>query len=146
MILAAQLYHKDPATKFLVTGQRIESMNSSGVDPADTSWDILTRLGVPESSIERIGGKNTSEEMQNLGARFKDSSLRIGSADIRLASATSDPFGGSQRTEDGSASRRFSIIAARANSDDSVSVSKPSFPTARPLAVRGHLPRNTSAC
>lgn len=78
MILAAQLYHKDPATKFLVTGQRIESMNSSGVDPADTSLDILTRLGVPESSIERIGGKNTSEEMRNLGARFKDSSLRIG--------------------------------------------------------------------
>lgn len=78
MILAAQLYHKDPATKFLVTGQRIESMNSSGVDPADTSLDILTRLGVPESSIERIGGKNTSEEMQNLGARFKNSSLRIG--------------------------------------------------------------------
>jgi len=78
LILAAQLYHKDPATKFIVTGQRIESMNSSGVDPADTSLDILTRLGVPESSIERIGGKNTSEEMQNLGARFKDSSLRIG--------------------------------------------------------------------
>jgi uncharacterized SAM-binding protein YcdF (DUF218 family) len=78
MILAAQLYHKDPATKFIVTGQRIESMNSSGVDPADTSLDILTRLGVPESSIERIGGKNTSEEMQNLGARFKNSSLRIG--------------------------------------------------------------------
>ncbi len=78
MILAAQLYHKDPATKFIVTGQRIESMSSSGVDPADTSLDILTRLGVPESSIERIGGKNTSEEMQNLGARFKDSSLRIG--------------------------------------------------------------------
>lgn len=78
LILAAQLYHKDPATKFIVTGQRIESMSSSGVDPADTSLDILTRLGVPESSIERIGGKNTSEEMQNLGARFKDSSLRIG--------------------------------------------------------------------
>jgi uncharacterized SAM-binding protein YcdF (DUF218 family) len=78
LILAAQLYHKDPATKFIVTGQRIESMNSSGVDPADTSLDILTRLGVPKSSIERIGGKNTSEEMQNLGARFKDSSLRIG--------------------------------------------------------------------
>lgn len=78
LILAAQLYHNDPATKFIVTGQRIESMNSSGVDPAETSLDILTRLGVPESSIERIGGKNTSEEMQNLGARFKDSSLRIG--------------------------------------------------------------------
>lgn len=78
LILAGQLYHKDPATKFLVTGQRIESMNSSGVDPADISLDILTRLGVPESSIERVGGKNTSEEMQNLRARFKDSSLRIG--------------------------------------------------------------------
>jgi uncharacterized SAM-binding protein YcdF (DUF218 family) len=78
MILAAQLYHRHPATKFICTGQRIESMNSTGVDPAETSRDILVRLGVPESSIEMTGGKNTSEEMLNLGKRFNGSSQRIG--------------------------------------------------------------------
>lgn len=78
MILAAQLFHQHPETRFLCTGQRIESMNSSGEDPADTSRDILMRLGVPDSSIERIGGKTTSEEMQNLGRRFSDTSETIG--------------------------------------------------------------------
>lgn len=78
MILAAQLYHRQPSTRFICTGQRIQSMNPSGVDPADTSRDILIRLGVPESSIEISGGKNTSEEMTNLGKRFGNSGTRIG--------------------------------------------------------------------
>lgn len=78
MILAAQLYHQYPSTKFICTGQRIASMNSTGVDPADTSRDILVRLGVPEESIELIGGKNTSEEMLNLGKRFRNSGSSIG--------------------------------------------------------------------
>lgn len=78
MILAAQLYHRHPATRFLCTGQRIQSMNSSGADPAETSRDILVRLGVPESSIELVGGKNTFEEMQHLGQKFADSSVKIG--------------------------------------------------------------------
>ena len=78
MILAAQLYHQHPTTKFICTGQRIESMSASGVDPAETSRDILVRLGVPDASIELSGGKNTSEEMLNLGKRFNGSSERIG--------------------------------------------------------------------
>ncbi len=78
MILAAQLYHRNPATRFICTGQRIESMNASGVDPAETSREILIQLGVPNSSIELSGGKNTSEEMLNLGRRFRDSEEEIG--------------------------------------------------------------------
>lgn len=78
LILAAQLYHCHKEAKLICTGQRIESMNSTGVDPADASRDILTRLGVPADSIELLGGKNTSEEMQNLGKRFGGSEARIG--------------------------------------------------------------------
>jgi uncharacterized SAM-binding protein YcdF (DUF218 family) len=78
MILAAQLYHAHNDTRFLCTGQRIESMNSSGVDPAETSRDVLMKLGVPDSSIEMVGGRNTSEEMQNLAKRFGTTSTRIG--------------------------------------------------------------------
>jgi uncharacterized SAM-binding protein YcdF (DUF218 family) len=78
MILAAQLYHAQLSKKFICTGQRIASMNSTGADPADTSRDILMRLGVPDSAIEMSGGKNTSEEMLNLGKRFENSNERIG--------------------------------------------------------------------
>lgn len=78
LILAAQLYHQKIAKRIICTGQRIASMNSSSVDPADSSREILMKLGVPESAIETVGGRNTSEEMQNLGSRFKDSSERIG--------------------------------------------------------------------
>lgn len=78
MILAAQLYHMHPATKFICTGQRIASMDASGVDPAETTRDILVRLGVPDANIEMLGGQNTSEEMKALGVRFKDGSVRVG--------------------------------------------------------------------
>jgi uncharacterized SAM-binding protein YcdF (DUF218 family) len=78
LILAAQLYHQHPSTKFICTGQRIVSMNATGIDPADTSRDILVRLGVPASSIEISGGRNTSEEMQHLAKRFEASHQTIG--------------------------------------------------------------------
>ena len=78
LILAAQLYHQKIAKKLICTGQRIASMDASSVDPADSSREILMKLGVPDSAIETAGGRNTSEEMQNLGSRFKDSKERIG--------------------------------------------------------------------
>jgi len=78
LILAAQLYHQKTAKRLICTGQRIASMNASNVDPADSSREILMKLGVPESAIETVGGRNTSGEMQNLGSRFKDSKERIG--------------------------------------------------------------------
>lgn len=70
LILAAQLYHQNHATRFICTGQRIQSMDTTGVDPGQASRDLLLRLGVPAESIELLGGKNTAEEMKTLGARF----------------------------------------------------------------------------
>ena len=78
MILAAQLYHQKIAGKFICTGQRIATMNSSGVDPAEASRDILLKLGVPEAAIEISEGRNTSEEMLSLSRRFQDPQPRIG--------------------------------------------------------------------
>ena len=78
LILAAQLYHQKIAKRFICTGQRIESMNATGVDPAESSRDILLKLGVPDSAIELAGGRNTSEEMQGLSKRFQNSKSRIG--------------------------------------------------------------------
>jgi uncharacterized SAM-binding protein YcdF (DUF218 family) len=78
MILAAQLYHQSPETRFLCTGQRIESMTSSAANPAEVSRDVLLRLGVPDSSIELVGGRNTSEEMKHLAERFAESQQTIG--------------------------------------------------------------------
>jgi len=78
LILAAQLYHQKITSKFICTGQRIASMDSTGADPAETSRDILLKLGVPDEAIEMQGGRNTSEEMQELGKRFHDSNARIG--------------------------------------------------------------------
>ncbi len=66
-ILAAQLYHAGLTKRIICTGQRIAEMNSTGVDPSEIGRDVLSRLGVPDSAIEEIGGRNTTEEMQQLG-------------------------------------------------------------------------------
>lgn len=73
LILAAQLYHQGRTERIICTGRRIESMDSTGFDPADQSADILLKLGVPGSAIEKLGGRNTSEEMQTLGQRYSKS-------------------------------------------------------------------------
>lgn len=78
LILAAQLYHRQIAKKLICTGQRIESMDSTGADPAAVSRAILENLGVPADAIEEIGGRNTAEEMDNLGKRFSQSQMRTG--------------------------------------------------------------------
>ena len=70
LILAAQLYHQNHSIKFICTGKRIQSMDTTGVDPGQASRDLLIRLGVPADSIELLGGKNTSEEMKSLATRF----------------------------------------------------------------------------
>lgn len=77
-ILAAQMYHAGLTQKIICTGQRITEMNSTGVDPSEIGRDVLTRLGVPESAIEEIGGRNTTEEMQQLGQMFGESDQRVG--------------------------------------------------------------------
>jgi len=78
ILLAAQLYHSGIASKLVCTGKRISQMGGEGPDPSDIAFDLLTGLGVPADAIERVGGRNTSEEMQTLRKRFEDSSPRVG--------------------------------------------------------------------
>ncbi len=78
LILAAQLYHQGLAKRLICTGRRIEGMDSIGIDPAQASATVLQGLGVPESAIEQLGGRTTSEEMETLGERFSDSEQRVG--------------------------------------------------------------------
>ena len=78
LILAAQLYHQGKTSKLICTGKRIVELNNSGIDPADHSAAILQGLGVPEHAIEKLGGRNTSEEMVSLGERFGNGNQRVG--------------------------------------------------------------------
>lgn len=78
MILAAQMYHQGLTRQIVCTGQRIESLSPNGTDPSVTSHDVLTRLGVPDSAIAAVGGRNTTEEMDNLQKRYSDGAARVG--------------------------------------------------------------------
>lgn len=78
VILAAQMYHRGLTRKVICTGKRIASMDSTGMDPAAQSADILVNLGVPKSAIEQLGGQTTSEEMRTLGKQFSKSDKRVG--------------------------------------------------------------------
>lgn len=78
LVLAAELYHRKLATRLICTGRRIESMDSTGVDPADVSTTILTGLGVPADVISQGSGRNTSEEMSLLAEELSDPNLRVG--------------------------------------------------------------------
>lgn len=78
LILAAQLYHAGIAPKLICTGKRMATMDGDGSDPSEISRAVLIGLGVPESAIERLGGHNTSEEMQTLSKRFADETSRVG--------------------------------------------------------------------
>ena len=78
LILAAQLAQQWPQTRFICTGRRIESMNVTGIDPAQSSRDVLVRLGVSPEQIEIHGGRNTSEEMRLLAEVLKDRNEPVG--------------------------------------------------------------------
>ena len=78
LILAAQMYHQGLTGKLICTGKRIIAMNASGIDPSEQSSDVLLRLGVPPTAIDRLGGRTTSEEMKALGDRFAQTDQRVG--------------------------------------------------------------------
>jgi len=78
MILAAQMYHQKLTRKIICTGKLIESVDHSGMNPSAITQDVLVRLGVSSDDIEELPGKNTSEEMFELGKRFHQTKLRVG--------------------------------------------------------------------
>lgn len=78
LILAAQMYHQGSARKIVCTGRRAPELDARAVDPAERSASVLRDLGVPPDVIELAGGRNTSEEMQELAERFSKPGLRVG--------------------------------------------------------------------
>lgn len=78
LVLAAQLYHQKVARKLICTGSQIRAFSSVAAEPREMSTQILIGLGVPEDAIERVEGRNTSEEMANLAAKFQGADVRLG--------------------------------------------------------------------
>lgn len=78
LILAAQMHHAKIADMLICTGRRITELDTGTTDPAEKSAAILQSLGVPPSSIEMLGGRNTAEEMNSLAERFANSDARVG--------------------------------------------------------------------
>ncbi len=78
LILAAQLWHQGLTERIICTGKNIAAFDRSGIDAADRAEEILMQLGVPVSAIERFGGRNTAEEMGELGSRFSSGRDRVG--------------------------------------------------------------------
>ena len=78
VILAAQLYHSGRTAKLICTGKRIASMSSDPMGPADKTAGVLMKLGVPESAIVRIPGRNTYEEMIAIREYLPEADVNVG--------------------------------------------------------------------
>ena len=78
ILLTAQMFHAGLTERVICTGHRIVELDPDGLDPAEQALAILMSLGVPESSIELLAGRNTSEEMHLLGESFGNTDQRIG--------------------------------------------------------------------
>jgi len=78
IVLGAQLYHAGITPRLYCTGRRIEELYPDANDPATEAFELLTSLNVPADTIEILEGRNTSEEMKLLSAKFGDTDARIG--------------------------------------------------------------------
>ena len=62
--VAAQMYHADKVEKIVVTGKNLAAMTGTEItDPADQAESLLISLGVDPNRIQKLGGRNTLEEM-----------------------------------------------------------------------------------
>jgi uncharacterized SAM-binding protein YcdF (DUF218 family) len=75
--LAARLFHAGLVKRLVVTGQRHGDLSVQPSDPAQQAVQVLTQLGVPGDRIDRLGGRRTAEEMQQL-ARHVPRGQRVG--------------------------------------------------------------------
>ncbi len=76
VVLAAQLWHAKRTKAIVCTGERA----GIGDDQSDIARQILLSLGVPARVIYRIGGENTTQEMQNLKVFLDDPPSELGNA------------------------------------------------------------------
>ncbi|MCA9262885.1 MAG: YdcF family protein [Planctomycetales bacterium] len=78
VLLAARMYHAGLAPTIYCTGNRIESISNDQWDPWEEAHLILQDLGVPADALRHVEGRNTAEEMKNLGAAPELDGKRVG--------------------------------------------------------------------
>lgn len=79
VLVAFQMYLKGKCQRIICTGSVIRSLAKPGdPSPGEQSRDLLVRIGVPAEQVELLDGRNTSEEIKNLAAKYGKSGLKIG--------------------------------------------------------------------
>lgn len=66
LVMAAELYHQGFTKKLITTGRFTEGVSDAAPNPSDQTIEIWTRLAIPADAIQKLGGRNTSEEMIEL--------------------------------------------------------------------------------
>ena len=66
LITAASLYHAGKSNQLMCTGVQPYRSTEDDLHPFEEAARLLVQLNVPEKSILKLRGANTSEEMQNL--------------------------------------------------------------------------------
>ncbi len=72
IVMAARLYHGGLVSSIYCSGARTAAISKATKDESELSQTLLVELGVPTSAVERIGGRNTSEEMREIAKRVGD--------------------------------------------------------------------------
>lgn len=79
VILAARLYQRGKTARLAATGRVYEWVEEQTISLAESAEQIWTDLGIPESDILLIDGRNTSEELHNLSELIENhSQQRVG--------------------------------------------------------------------
>ncbi len=80
LVVAARLYHAGRVERIVCTGTRSESISILSKDEGDLSRQLLLELGVPAERVTTLEGRNTFEEIAQLGRRAQEdsSSRRMG--------------------------------------------------------------------
>lgn len=68
VMLAARMFEHGQIDYLITTGQRIEGLHMLGRDPSVETAEIWQDLGIPESKILMLDGRNTREEMAGIRA------------------------------------------------------------------------------
>ena len=77
VVTAARLYHGDKVDMIVCTGTQWKRTDVNDLDPNEEAANLLDELGVPAEKIARVGGRNTSEEMETI-AKFIEQQNLVG--------------------------------------------------------------------
>ncbi len=72
VVYAAQLFIGGYARRLITTGQAMDGLMGPRSDPSKQTIEIWTALGIPNESIDSLGGYNTFQEIENLKRRMPE--------------------------------------------------------------------------